>query len=113
MILRPPRTGDTRVQHHSAAFDSTRGQREAGYGICRAMESRAMKPARLPTALGKRYAFPTAPTAPAAGKERPNIKNQNPIAIHLAGQSVTDVLGLICYLSSRLHTEGRMRGLSS
>jgi hypothetical protein len=27
---------------------------EPGYGSCRAMESRAQKPARLPTALGKR-----------------------------------------------------------
>src|SRR5258708_1343887 len=29
-----------------------------------------MNPARLPTALGKRFAFPTAPTAPAAEKKR-------------------------------------------
>jgi len=40
----------------------------------------AMRP-RLPTGLGKRYAFPTAPTAPAAGKNRRGEQPETPKAI--------------------------------
>lgn len=71
------------------------------------------KPARLPTALGKRRHEPAGVShsshSPRHWKRKTNIKNQDPPR-HLAGQSVTHVPGLMCYLCSRLHPGGRMRG---
>jgi hypothetical protein len=75
------------------------------------MESRAKKPARLPTALGKRPP-PTARVShsyhsPCHEKKNPpegRPKPKPPI------KSVTYVPGLKCYLCSRLHTDRRMRG---
>jgi hypothetical protein len=69
------------------------------------------KPAHLPTALGKRRHEPVGVShishSPCHGNGTAELKA---IDSRYFAQSVTDVPGLICYLCSRLHPEGRVRG---
>ena len=70
------------------------------------------KPVRLPTALGKRRHEPAGVSHSShSPRRRKKETTTQETACHLAEQSVTDVPGLMCYLSSGLHTEGRVRGV--